>query len=67
MRKMNEWHSPSSRALARRTKGVTCLLSSDSYGRERIMGIQPNGLHQRLPVILGSRNEVECIACYHKS
>ena len=67
MRKMNEWHSPSSRALARRTKGVTCLLSSDSYGRERIMGIQPNGPHQRLPVILGSRNEVERIACYHKS
>lgn len=38
-----------------------------STGRERIMDIQPNGLHQRVPVILGSRNEVERIVSYHKS
>ena len=37
-----------------------------STGRERIMDIQPNGLHQRVPVILGSRNEVERIVSYHK-
>ena len=38
-----------------------------STGHERIMDIQPNGLHQRVPVILGSRNEVERIVSYHKS
>ncbi|MHB1609472.1 MAG: class 1 fructose-bisphosphatase [Acidiferrobacter sp.] len=38
-----------------------------STGRERIMDIQPSGLHQRVPVILGSRNEVERIVSYHKS
>lgn len=37
-----------------------------STGRERIMDMQPNGLHQRVPVILGSRNEVEKVVQYHK-
>ncbi len=37
-----------------------------STGRERIMEIQPNGLHQRVPVILGSKNEVDLIVEYHK-
>ncbi len=36
-----------------------------STGRERIMEIQPTGLHQRVPLILGSRNEVERIERYH--
>ena len=35
-------------------------------GRERIMDIQPRDLHQRVPVILGSRQEVERVAAYHK-
>ncbi|MBK1649362.1 class 1 fructose-bisphosphatase [Rhabdochromatium marinum] len=35
-------------------------------GRERIMELQPEGLHQRVPVILGSRNEVERIRRYHE-
>ncbi len=35
-------------------------------GRERIMDIKPDNLHQRVPVILGSRNEVERVICYHK-
>lgn len=35
-------------------------------GRERIMEIQPKGIHQRVPVILGSKNEVERIVSYHK-
>ncbi len=35
-------------------------------GYERIMDIQPTGLHQRVPVILGSKNEVERIVGYHK-
>jgi fructose-1,6-bisphosphatase I len=35
-------------------------------GHERILDIQPNALHQRVPVILGSKNEVERIARYHQ-
>ncbi|HKJ08249.1 MAG TPA: class 1 fructose-bisphosphatase [Gammaproteobacteria bacterium] len=34
-------------------------------GRERIMELTPEGLHQRVPVFLGSREEVECITAYH--
>ena len=37
-----------------------------STGRQRIMDIQPEDLHQRVPVILGSRNEVERVVDYHK-
>jgi len=37
-----------------------------STGRERIMGVQPSGLHQRVPVILGSKNEVDQVVSYHK-
>ncbi|MFD2110785.1 class 1 fructose-bisphosphatase [Thiorhodococcus fuscus] len=35
-------------------------------GHERILEVQPESLHQRVPVILGSRNEVERILGYHK-
>lgn len=34
-------------------------------GRERILDIQPTQLHQRVPVILGSKNEVERVTSYH--
>ena len=34
-------------------------------GYERIMSIQPKDLHQRVPVVLGSRNEVERVTSYH--
>jgi len=34
-------------------------------GRERILDIQPEKLHQRVPVILGSKNEVDRITGYH--
>ncbi len=37
-----------------------------STGRERIMELKPTGLHQRVPVILGSRNEVERVVDYHR-
>jgi fructose-1,6-bisphosphatase I len=37
-----------------------------STGYERILDIQPEGLHQRVPVILGSRNEVEVVVGYHR-
>ncbi|OBS09466.1 class 1 fructose-bisphosphatase [Acidihalobacter prosperus] len=36
-----------------------------STGRERILDLQPNDLHQRVPVILGSKNEVERVVGYH--
>lgn len=35
-------------------------------GRERIMEIIPESLHQRVPVVLGSKNEVQQIWDYHK-
>ncbi|MEW6354572.1 MAG: class 1 fructose-bisphosphatase [Pseudomonadota bacterium] len=38
-----------------------------STGRERIMDIVPSDLHQRVPVILGSKNEVERVISYHQS
>ena len=34
-------------------------------GRERILDIQPTKLHQRVPVVLGSRNEVDLVTRYH--
>jgi fructose-1,6-bisphosphatase I len=34
-------------------------------GRQRILDVQPTGLHQRVPVILGSKNEVERVAGYY--
>jgi fructose-1,6-bisphosphatase I len=38
---------------------------ASSTGRERIMDIRPSDLHQRVPVILGSREEVERLVRYH--
>ncbi|WP_031433046.1 class 1 fructose-bisphosphatase [Methylomarinum vadi] len=37
-----------------------------STGRERIMDIRPEDIHQRVPLILGSMNEVERIVAYHR-
>lgn len=34
-------------------------------GRERIMALEPEKLHQRVPVVLGSKNEVERVTRYH--
>jgi len=34
-------------------------------GRQRILDIVPGKLHQRVPVILGSKNEVERVTGYH--
>lgn len=36
-----------------------------STGRQRILAIQPEKLHQRVPVILGSANEVALACRYH--
>jgi fructose-1,6-bisphosphatase I len=38
-----------------------------STGYQRIMEIKPDGIHQRVPVILGSKNEVERVIAYHQS
>lgn len=38
-----------------------------STGCERILDIQPTALHQRVPVILGSKNEVARIVSYHQA
>jgi fructose-1,6-bisphosphatase len=37
-----------------------------STGRKRLLEVQPTALHQRIPVILGSRNEVDRIVRYHQ-
>ena len=36
-----------------------------STGRERMLDIQPEALHQRVPVMLGSKQEVERLVRYH--
>jgi fructose-1,6-bisphosphatase I len=38
---------------------------ASTTGRVRIMDIQPTELHQRVPVIIGSKNEVELVTSYH--
>jgi fructose-1,6-bisphosphatase I len=37
-----------------------------STGRERILDIKPETIHQRVPLILGSKNEVDRIVSYHR-
>jgi fructose-1,6-bisphosphatase len=38
---------------------------SVSTGRMRMLDVQPTSLHQRVPVILGAKNEVERLEQYH--
>jgi fructose-1,6-bisphosphatase len=38
---------------------------ASTTGRQRLMELLPHQLHQRVPVILGSKNEVERIVRYH--
>jgi fructose-1,6-bisphosphatase I len=35
-------------------------------GATRILDLQPKALHQRVAVVLGSKNEVDRIAGYHR-
>jgi fructose-1,6-bisphosphatase I len=35
-------------------------------GRERMLDVTPSGLHQRVPLIFGSKHEVERIKRYHQ-
>ncbi|HHJ39597.1 MAG: fructose-bisphosphatase [Methylothermaceae bacteria B42] len=37
-----------------------------STGREPVLEIQPESIHQRVPLVLGSKNEVERFVQYHK-
>jgi len=37
-----------------------------STGRQRILDIKPEAIHQRVPLVLGSKSEVERIIHYHK-
>lgn len=37
-----------------------------STGRHRIMEIEPEALHQRIPVVMGSKNEVETVTTYYR-
>ncbi|HMS05298.1 MAG TPA: class 1 fructose-bisphosphatase [Burkholderiaceae bacterium] len=39
---------------------------ASTNGRDRILDIQPSQLHERVSVILGSRNEVERVTAYHR-
>jgi fructose-1,6-bisphosphatase I len=40
---------------------------ASTNGHERILNIQPSQLHERVSVILGSKNEVERVTSYHRS
>jgi fructose-1,6-bisphosphatase I len=37
-----------------------------STGLQRILELKPSGIHQRVPVIMGCKSEVERIAAYHQ-
>ena len=37
-----------------------------STGRERVLVLEPTSIHERVPLILGSKNEVERIERYHR-
>lgn len=37
-----------------------------STGRLRMLDVQPTGLHQRVPVFMGSKMEVETAVRYHQ-
>ena len=38
-----------------------------STGRQRLLDVEPTGLHQRIPVFLGSKNEVAAAVRYHQA
>ncbi len=37
-----------------------------STGLQRVMEVNPTGIHQRVPIMLGSKNEIDRIAIYHQ-
>jgi fructose-1,6-bisphosphatase I len=38
---------------------------ASTTGRQRILDVAPTSLHQRVPVVMGSANEVERVTGYH--
>jgi fructose-1,6-bisphosphatase I len=40
---------------------------ASTTGRVRILDIQPSELHQRVPVVIGSKNEVDLVTSYHNA
>ena len=38
---------------------------SATNGRERILDVVPTKLHERVSVVLGSRNDVQRVTAYH--
>jgi fructose-1,6-bisphosphatase I len=38
---------------------------SSTNGKQRILDLQPGQLHERVSVVLGSKNEVERVTLYH--
>ena len=45
---------------------ITVFEGANYAGDSRILDIQPRALHQKVAVILGSRNEVERVSSYHQ-
>jgi fructose-1,6-bisphosphatase I len=39
---------------------------ASTNGLQRIMELQPSGLHERVSVVLGSKNEVDRVTAYHR-
>lgn len=39
---------------------------SATTGLQRVLEVNPTGIHQRVPVMLGSKNEIDRIASYHQ-
>ncbi len=40
---------------------------ASSTGRERVLELQPTDIHQRAPIIIGSKNEVERVVNYYQA
>ena len=38
---------------------------ASTNGKQRILDLQPGKLHERVSVVLGSKNEVERLSSYH--
>jgi fructose-1,6-bisphosphatase I len=36
-------------------------------GAQRVLEVNPTGIHQRIPIMLGSKNEIDRIASYHST
>ena len=64
-----EPHKPGKLRLMYEANPMSWLIEqaggASTNGRERILDIQPKQLHERVSVILGSKNEVERVTRYH--